>query len=106
MEGRKKFPKHWPNIFVFSARDKPFQRNRYLTAVGCPKILLAREERKIINILNVNSRITSSKIVKNVNHSFQKNICAEIAKKILRKAYINEMRHFYIQLLFYKTIQI
>ena len=34
---------------------------------GRPKILSAREERKIINMVKVNPRITSTKIIGNVN---------------------------------------
>lgn len=53
---------------------------------GRPKILSAREERTVVNMVKVNPRITSSKIVENVNQAFKKCICAETARKILRKA--------------------
>lgn len=33
-----------------------------------------------------NSRVTSSKIVEHINQMFKKNICAETARKVLRKA--------------------
>lgn len=53
---------------------------------GRPKILSVREERSIINMAKVNPRITSSKIIGNVKQMFKKSICAETARKILRKA--------------------
>lgn len=53
---------------------------------GRPKKLSVREERKIINMTKINPRITSTIIVENVKEMFSKRICAETARKTLRKA--------------------
>ncbi|XP_075162749.1 uncharacterized protein LOC142235379 [Haematobia irritans] len=66
-----------------------FQETGILTSKPRPgrsKILSQRVERKVINVVKVNPRVTSSKIVENVREAFKKNICAETARKVLRKA--------------------
>lgn len=53
---------------------------------GRPEKLSFREERKIICMAKTNPRTTSTKIVENVQQTFNKKICAETARKILHKA--------------------
>ncbi|GFW20171.1 transposable element Tc1 transposase [Trichonephila clavipes] len=53
---------------------------------GRPSNLTIRERRSMISLLEKNSRLTVAQIATDVHEKFNKSICADTARKILKKA--------------------
>lgn len=53
---------------------------------GRPSKLSIRESRSLIGFVKKNPKITASQIVNNIEKQFQKKICADTARKILKRA--------------------